>query len=112
MNALPCPCSMMTANNNVVQMPAMATDGVLSTTASSVVLRIARCVPKIPETMTMAMIIGPRGDQQIGLRLHTGHALQDHARSGEGLRAEEDPGDVDEEEGQQREAERATRGPA
>ena len=50
---------MMTANNKSVQMLAIATDGVRSMTTSSVVLRIARCVPKIAETMTIAMIIGP-----------------------------------------------------
>ena len=49
----------MTANSSIVQMPAIATDGVRSSTASKVVLRMVTWVPKMPATMVMAMIIGP-----------------------------------------------------
>src|SRR4249919_3817000 len=46
----------------------------------------------------------PGRDQWIGLGLHARHALQHDASARERLGAEEDPGDVDKNEGQQRQA--------
>ena len=55
--------------------------------------------------MVTAKIIGPGRDQRLRLHRKPAHSGQNGARSGEGLCPEENPGDVDEEEGQDREAE-------
>ena len=64
--------------------------------------------PRIAETITIAMIIGPpaiKAPASPASRPCPSH----HAGAGEGLGAEEDPGDVDQEEGEEREADDATR---